>query len=140
MDKNKLHVLKRDGSKEIVSEDKIKEHLNVLMDGLNTNYINLDVVCAKVCKGIYDGVTTQILDNLAVETCAYMSIIHPDYSKLAARIAVTNLHKMTDSSFLNTTEKLFYYKDKQGNKLTLFIKFYKIFYQLIFKLFKSNQL
>lgn len=58
--------------------------------------------------------TTADLDNLAAETCAYMTIIHPDYSKLAARILVSNLHKMTTTSFLEVSKRLKDYKDKVG--------------------------
>ena len=114
MDKNKIHVLKRDGTRELVTPDRIKERLESLMGDLNKTYVNLDIVCAKVVKGIYDGVTTEILDNLSAETCAYMSIVHPDYSKLAARIVISNLHKKTDANFLKTAEKLYNYKDKAG--------------------------
>jgi len=116
MDKNKIHVVKRNGSREVVTPERIKERLQGLTEGLNTTYINLDIVTAKVCKGIYDGVTTEILDNLSAETSAYMSIVHPDYSKLAARIVISNLHKKTNDRFLATAEKLLNYKDKAGNK------------------------
>lgn len=56
------------------------------------------------------GIPTTILDNLAAETCAYMNLIHPDYSRLAARIAVNNLHKMTSNSFAETIKILYNYK------------------------------
>lgn len=69
--------------------------------------------------GMYDGVTTAILDELAAETCAYMNIIHPHYSKLAARIAVSNLHKETKNSFSETVFDLYNYKDKQGRNASL---------------------
>ena len=59
-------------------------------------------------------VNTADLDNLAAETCAYMSVIHPDYSKLAARILVSNLHKMTTSNFLEVAQRLKDFKDKVG--------------------------
>ena len=90
---------------------KIRDRLINKSDGLNLNYINFDVIVSKVYSGIYSGkitfpllnffftyiyfigVSTAELDNLAAETCAYMNIIHPDYSKLAARIAISNLHK-----------------------------------------------
>jgi len=119
MDKNKIHVVKRNGTREVVTPERIKERLTNLMSNLNTTYINLDIVVAKVCKGIYDGVTTEILDNLSAETCAYMSIVHPDYSKLAARIVISNLHKMTNDSFLKTTEMLYAFKNKAGQDAPL---------------------
>lgn len=65
------------------------------------------------------GVTTAEIDTLASETCAYMNIIHPDYSKLAARIAVSNLHKFTSSSFLEVAEKLRFLKDNMGRDAPL---------------------
>lgn len=63
---------------------------------------------------LYVDVTTSDLDNLAAETCAYMTIIHPDYSKLAARILVSNLHKQTTSDFLEVSRRLKDFKDKVG--------------------------
>lgn len=59
--------------------------------------------------------STEDLDNLAAETCAYMTIVHPDYSKLAARIAISNLHKRTHDSFLEVSTRLYTkIKDKIG--------------------------
>lgn len=58
--------------------------------------------------------TTADLDNLAAETCAYMNIIHPDYSKLAARLLVSNLHKTTTSSFIEVAQRLKNFTDKVG--------------------------
>ena len=58
--------------------------------------------------------TTVDLDNLAAETCAYMTIVHPDYSKLAARILVSNLHKQTTADFLEVSKRLKDFKDKVG--------------------------
>ena len=83
------------------------------------NFINLDLVVEKVSQGIYQGVPTSELDNLAAETCAYMNIIHPDYSKLAARVAVSNLHKMTKTSFREVATDLYNYKDKVGRPAPL---------------------
>ena len=127
--------------------------------GLNMNYINFDVLVAKLASGIYQGkcqliqwfvtgclklsclpefwsafcsflflfdqthkfglfllgVSTSDLDNLAAETCAYMTIVHPDYSKLAARIVITNLRKRTTDSFLEVATRLYtQIKDKVG--------------------------
>jgi len=70
-------------------------------------------------QGIYDGVTTEILDNLAAETCAYMNIVHPDYSKLAARISVSNLHKKTNSEFVQVCRVLRNYRDNTGREAPL---------------------
>ena len=81
----------------------------------------------KYSRSVYDhaflicllGVTTSELDNLTAETCAYMNIVHPDYSKLAARIAVSNLHKRTSSDFLEVSKKLKNFQDKQGREAPL---------------------
>lgn len=63
---------------------------------------------------MYEGIHTTVLDELAAETAAYLTIIHPDYSLLAARIAVSNLHKETSESFLETTNLLYNYIDSTG--------------------------
>jgi hypothetical protein len=65
------------------------------------------------------GVTTAELDNLTAETCAYMNMVHPDYSKLAARIAISNLHKKTSSDFLEVVTKLKNFKDKVGRPASM---------------------
>jgi ribonucleoside-diphosphate reductase alpha subunit len=114
-----IYVIKRDGKRELVCPEMIKERLKTLMTGLNEQYVNLDIVVAKVVQGIYDGVTTELLDNLSAETCAYMNIVHPDYSKLAARIAVSNLHKKTKDDYLQVCKALRDYKDKSGRDAPL---------------------
>ena len=82
----------------------IKERIENLAYGLDRNYVNVDLIVQKVVHGMYDGVSTTVLDNLAAETSAYMNIIHPHYSLLAARIAVSNLHKETKDSFYETVK------------------------------------
>ena len=67
----------------------------------------------------YLGITTAELDNLAAETCAYMNLAHPDYSKLAARIAVSNLHKDTSDDYLTVATMLHSFKDKVGRPAPL---------------------
>ena len=122
------YVIKRDGSRQEVDINKIRRRMLCHSYGLNETFINYEVVVNKVFSGIYSGksppinkmpplshhallisllgVTTSELDNLTAETCAYMNIVHPDYSKLAARIAVSNLHKRTSSDFLEVSKKL----------------------------------
>lgn len=119
MEGNQRYVTKRDGSQEAILPEKIKIRLEKLIQGLDMNFINLDLVVEKVSQGIYNGVPTSELDNLAAETCAYMNIIHPDYSKLAARVAVSNLHKMTKDSFLDVVTDLYNYTDKVGRPAAL---------------------
>lgn len=115
-----MQVIKRSGHREDVSFDKITARLRKLTYNLDTNYVNLIEVSKKVIMGLYDGVTTVDLDNLAAETAATMATIHPDYALLAARIAVSNLHKETDKSFSRVIEGLYNYVDpKTGERAGL---------------------
>jgi hypothetical protein len=75
-------------------------------------FINLDIITEKVFKGIYSGIKTAELDRLSAETCFYMSATHPDYSKLASRIEVSNLHKETHDDYLKVAEALHNLEDK----------------------------
>lgn len=115
-----MQVIKRDGRKEEVSFDKITARLRKMTYGLDTQYVNLIEVSKKVIMGLYDGVTTVELDNLAAETAATMATIHPDYALLAARIAVSNLHKETEKSFSKVVDELYHYVDpKTGERAGL---------------------
>ena len=106
-----MKVIKRSGRKEDVSFDKITARIKKLCYGLDENFVDHINVTKKVIQGLYDGVTTVELDNLAAETAASMSTVHPDYAQLAARIAISNLHKETDKSFSATMEGLYNYVD-----------------------------
>lgn len=79
--------------------DKITSRIKKLCYGLDSDFVDSAEIAKKVINGIYDGVTTSELDNLAAETAAYLTTKHPDYAILAARIAVSNLHKNTKKSF-----------------------------------------
>ncbi|MEL6536552.1 MAG: ribonucleoside-diphosphate reductase subunit alpha, partial [Bacteroidota bacterium] len=116
-------VQKRDGRRESVKFDKITARIEKLCYGLDTNHVNPVDVAQKVIEGLYDGVTTQDLDNLASEICATMAVHHPDYAILAARIAISNLHKTTSDSFVNTMKRLYTYVDpKTGENAPLVSK------------------
>ncbi len=116
-------VIKRDGRHESVKFDKITTRIEKLCYGLNSDYVNAVDIARKVIAGIYDGVTTVELDNLAAETAATMAANHPDYAVLAARIAVSNLHKVTSGSFSNTMKRLYTYIDpKTGENASLIAK------------------
>ena len=104
-------VIKRDGRRESVKFDKITARIEKLCYGLDTNHVSAVEVAKKVIVGIYDGVTTVELDNLAAETAATLTVKHPDYAVLAARIAISNLHKVTSKSFSNTMKRLYTYVD-----------------------------
>ena len=106
-----MQVIKRSGVREDVSFDKITARIKKLCYGLDESFVDHIDVSKKVIQGLYDGVTTVELDNLAAETAASMSTVHPDYAQLAARIAISNLHKETDKSFSATMEGLYNYVD-----------------------------
>ncbi len=106
-------VLKRDGRRESVKFDKITSRIERLCYGLDMNYVDPTAVAKRVIDGLYDGVTTEELDHLAAETAASMTTTHPDYATLAARIAVSNLHKKTSKSFANTMKRLYTYVDSK---------------------------
>ena len=109
-----MEVVKRNGTREPVQLDKIMKRLKNLSYGLD--FVDPAVVSIKVVQGLYDGVTTVQLDNLSVETAAYLTMTHPDYSKLAARIAVSSLHKMTSDKFSSVMESLYSYVNKKTGK------------------------
>ena len=106
-----MQVLKRSGKTESVSFDKITARIKKLCYGLNSQYVDYIEISKKVIQGLYDGVTTVELDNLAAETAATMAATHPDNAILAARIAISNLHKETDKSFSKTIKQLYNYID-----------------------------
>lgn len=96
--------------------DKITARIEKLCYGFNTEYVDAIDVAKKVIQGLYDGVTTSELDNLAAETAASLTTKHPDYALLASRIAVSNLHKNTEKSFSKTMRKLYNYIDPKTGK------------------------
>lgn len=103
-----MYVVKRDGKREPVMFDKITDRVRKLCYELN-ELVDPVKVAMRVIEGLYDGVTTSELDNLAAETAASMTITHPDYAQLAARIAVSNLHKNTKKSFSETMHDMYHY-------------------------------
>ncbi|WP_299706533.1 ribonucleoside-diphosphate reductase subunit alpha [uncultured Pontibacter sp.] len=116
-------VVKRDGRRESVKFDKITARIEKLCYGLNMDYVSPIEVAKKVIDGIYDGVSTIELDNLAAETAASLTTKHPDYAVLAARVAISSLHKVTSKSFSNTMKRLYTYEDpKTGENASLLAK------------------
>ena len=105
-----MHVLKRDGRKEPVQFDKITARIKKLCYELHPA-VDPVKVAMRVIEGVYDGVTTTELDNLAAEVAATNAVTHPDYASLARRIALSNLHKSTKKSFAETMEDLHNYID-----------------------------
>jgi len=111
-----MFVVKRDGKKESVKFDKITARIEKLCYGLNPALVDPIDVAKKVIEGLFDGVTTSELDNLAAETAASLTTKHPDYALLASRIAVSNLHKNTIKSFSETMKLLYEYVDPKTGK------------------------
>ncbi|MCA6429951.1 MAG: ribonucleoside-diphosphate reductase subunit alpha, partial [Cytophagales bacterium] len=113
-------VRKRDGRMESIRFDKIVNRVEQQSYGLNTDYVQPHTVALKVFNGLYDGVPSIEIDNLIAETSASLTTHHPDYSTLAARIAVTNLHKSTAKSFYSTMKQLYHNNDpKTGTSAPL---------------------
>ena len=110
-----MFVIKRDGHKEPVMFDKITARIKKLCYSLNP-LVDPVRVSMRVIEGLYDGVTTSELDNLAAEVSATMTTSHPDYATLAARISVSNLHKNTKKSFSETMADLYNYVNPRTGK------------------------
>ncbi len=114
-----MHVYKRDGRRELVQFDKITARIKKMCYSLHEN-VDPVRIAMKVIEGVYDGVTTTELDNLAAEVAATNAVSHPDYAHLASRIAVSNLHKSTKKSFAETMNDLYNYVDpKTGDPASL---------------------
>jgi ribonucleoside-diphosphate reductase alpha chain len=115
---NEMYVTKRNGDREIVSFDKILNRIKKL--GKEAHFekeaadikINYTTLVMKVIDQLYDGISTTKIDELSAEQCASMASIHPDYNILAGRITVSNLHKNTTDSFVNSMTQLYSYQDK----------------------------
>ncbi|KAN0047497.1 hypothetical protein ACTA71_001879 [Dictyostelium dimigraforme] len=131
---NKMYVVKRDGTKENVSFDKITSRISFLCEmepKLNSDIVDPIEVAQKVVSGVFPGVKTTELDNLAAETAAYMSTRHPDYGILAARISISNLHKQTSKSFVETVKRQFEFINPRTNSLSPLVS--KELYDIVMK-------
>lgn len=111
-----MYVQKRNGKSERVQFDKISSRITKLAYGLNQDFVDPAYITQKVIKGVYAGVTTVQLDTLAAETAAYLTTEHPDYSILAARIAVSNLHKQTEKVFSKVMHDLYHCVDSSSGR------------------------
>mmetsp|Transcript_42664 Transcript_42664/g.52493 ORF Transcript_42664/g.52493 Transcript_42664/m.52493 type:complete len:692 (-) Transcript_42664:85-2160(-) len=110
-----MYVVKRNGTKEPVHFDKITSRIKKLAWGLSDAVDPIEIA-KKVCGGVYSGVTTKELDELAAQTAAHMVTTHPDYGLLAARIEVSNLQKNTIKLFSDVIEKLYNYINPKTGK------------------------
>jgi len=115
-----MKVKKRNGELEEMRYDKITKRISALCGDLNMEYVDPTYITLKVTQGIYDGISTIELDRLAAETAASMTTTHPDYAKLAGRIAVSNLHKSTPRKFSQCIKELYsFIEPKTGKESTL---------------------
>jgi ribonucleoside-diphosphate reductase alpha chain len=115
-----MKVKKRNGELEEMRYDKITKRISALCEDLNMEYVDPTYITLKVTQGIYDGISTIELDRLAAETAASMTTTHPDYAKLAGRIAVSNLHKSTPRKFSQCIKELYsFIEPKTGKESTL---------------------
>lgn len=112
-----MQVIKRNNRRESVKFDKITARIEKLCYGLDRRFVSAVDVAKKVIEGLYDGVPTTELDNLAAETAAALTVKHPDYALLASRIAVSNLHKNTTKSFSETMRMLYNCTDSKTGKV-----------------------
>lgn len=116
-----MKVKKRDGSLEEMRYDKITKRIQFFCDDLDKEYIDPTLITLKVTQGIYDGITTNELDTLAAETAASLVTTHPDYAKLAGRLAVSNLHKTTPKKFSQSIKELYSFVESKTGKETSLI-------------------
>ncbi|KAK7602972.1 hypothetical protein V9T40_002971 [Parthenolecanium corni] len=127
----KQYVLKRGGRMEDIHFDKITSRIQKLCYGLSQEFIDPVQIAMKVIRGLYPGVTTMELDNLAAEIAATMTTYHPDYAILAARIAISNLHKETKKSFSDVISDLYHMINERTKKPTPMIS--EFHYNVIMK-------
>ena len=111
-----IKVTKRNGKKETVNFNKIVDRITQQTYGLDQKWIAPFEIAQKVIEGITPDIRTSVLDQLAMETAASLTTKHPDYSVLAARIAITSLHKETKKSFSETVKDLYNYVDPMTEK------------------------
>jgi ribonucleotide reductase alpha subunit len=126
-----IKVTKRNGKREPVMLDKILERINQQTYGLDPKWIQPFEIAQKVIEGITPDIETRVLDQLAMETAAALTTRHPDYATLAARIAITSLHKETKKSFSETVKDLYEYIDPKTRKESPIVS--KGFYENVMK-------
>ena len=114
-----MYVLKRNGKREAISFDKILKRIKSLGKQFNLQHIIFAQLAIKVIDQLYDNIQTTKIDELTAEQCASMSSIHPDYTKLASAIVISNLHKNTSNCYYETTKKLYDYRDSNNNSFRL---------------------
>ena len=127
-----MHVIKRNGKKEIISFDKILKRIKAVGKYFNLQNIIYAQLTMKVIDQLYDNIETTKIDELTAQQCASMTSTHPDYSKLASAITISNLQKNTNSSFYETICKLYNFVDVNNNG-------YKLIHENIMKIVEENK-
>jgi hypothetical protein len=113
-----MKVIKRDGSSEDVSFDKVLQRIQICA-GMKTGSpsspdqiqftpldVNPTLIAQRTLLRIYDGVRTSELDELAAQLSMSLVTTHPDYGILAGRIIVSNHQRSTSPSFVETMRLL----------------------------------
>ena len=122
MDIDKIHdemrVLKRNGTYENVSFDKILQRVKLIGEN-HCIKLGFSQLCMKVIDQLYDGIPTSLIDELMAEQCASLSTDHPDYGKLASALSISNLHKNTLPNFYESMKKLWEFKDNHNQHSAL---------------------
>jgi len=126
-----IKVTKRNGKKEPVMLDKIVDRITQQTYGLDQKWVSPFDVAQKVIAGVVPDIKTSVLDQLAMETAASLTTKHPDYSILAARIAITALHKETKKSFSETVQDLYKYTNPKTGKKSPIVS--ESFYNIVKK-------
>lgn len=116
-----LYVIKRNGEKDVLNPEKINARMHKVCFGLNMKYVDISSITNKVVEGLHPGIKTFEIDNLVAETAATMTTKHPDYAVLAARIAVSNIHKETKSVFSEVIDDLYKMVNEKTGKLSSII-------------------
>ena len=134
---DEMYVSKRNGNREIVSFDKISKRVRSLGKEHNIN-INFTTLVMKIIEQLYDGINTSLIDELTAEQSASLSTTHPDYTKLASSLVISNLHKKTESSFSDVMNKIYNFKDVNGchkpllsDKFITIVNFYSEYFNNI---------
>ena len=114
------YVLKRNGESEFFSFDKILARVkNLGNNELKINYTNL---VKKIIDRLYDGIPTSDIDELTAQQCASLITTHYDYGILASRIMISNHQKNTPSTFVDSINLLYNFKDIHGKQKPLVSK------------------
>ena len=127
-----MHVLKRSGKKEAISFDKILKRIKTIGKDLELKNVIYGQLAMKVIDQLKDNIRTTDIDELTAEQCASMGSVHPDYTKLAGAITISNLHKNTVESFYETIKKLYEFMDVNNNH-------YKLIHEEVMKVAEENK-